>query len=401
MPVFADLPRLRLKRGEDRRLRQGHPWVFSNEIDTAATPLGALVPGARVAIVDHREQPVGWGYANPNTLICARLLGRGEPPADLQAFLRARLAAAATLRDRLGRARHGRLVFGESDELPGLVLDRFGDVVVGQIGTRGMESLREELTQAILDVFAPRTLWWKNDAGARDLEGLPHEQQVVGESLPAELEIVENGLTFHMPVEAAQKTGWFYDQSDNRAALKRYVPVGARALDVCSYAGAWAASLLAQGAASVACVDASQQALDTAAANLRGQGHLARCLKGDAFDVLKALDADGEHFDVVVVDPPAFVKRKRDLPQAEAAYRKLNQLAMKLLAPEGLLVSCSCSYHLPEAALPALLQAGARHLGRHVQILEFRGQAADHPVHPAVPETRYLKAVVARVTTPA
>lgn len=395
----AALPALRLRRGEDRRLRQGHPWVFSNEIDTKATPLGGVEPGALVQVVDHRQQIVGWGYANPNALICARLLGRGEAPSEPGPLLRERLAAAAALRERLGRSRHGRLVFGESDGLPGLVLDRFGDVIVGQIGTRGMEALRDELTQAIVDVHAPRTLWWKNDGGARDLEGLPHEQHVVG-PLPAMLEVRENGLEFEVPTEAVQKTGWFYDQSDNRAAVGRYVPPGARVLDVCSYAGAWAATLLAQGASAATCIDASQHALDTAAANLRRQGRDARCLRGDAFDVLKALDADGERFDVVVVDPPAFIKRKRDLPQGEAAYRKLNQLAMKLLAPEGLIVSCSCSYHLPEAALPALLQAGARHLDRQVQILEFRGQAADHPVHPAVPESRYLKAVVARVIGP-
>lgn len=398
MSLPAALPALRLGRGQDRRLRQGHPWVFSNEIDTRVTPLGAIEPGALVQIVDSRQQLVGWGYANPNALICVRLLGRGEP-VDLAALLRERLAAAMALRARLGRTRHGRLVFGESDGLPGLVLDRYGDVIVGQIGTRGMESLREELTRAILDVLAPRTLWWKNDGGARDLEGLPHEQQVIGE-LPARLEVHENGLAFEVPTEAAQKTGWFYDQSDNRAAIGRYLPPGVRALDVCSYAGAWAASVLAHGAASATCVDASQQALDMATDNLRRLGHTLRCLRGDAFDTLKALDADGERFDVVIVDPPAFIKRKRDLPQGEAAYRKLNQLAMKLLAPDGLLVSCSCSYHLPEAALPVLLQSAARHLDRHVQILEFRGQAADHPVHPAVPETRYLKAIVARVVAP-
>ncbi|RYG72327.1 class I SAM-dependent rRNA methyltransferase, partial [bacterium] len=308
MSVPEALPALRLRRGEDRRLRQGHPWVFSNEIDTRATPLSGVEAGRLVRVIDGREQVVGWGYANPNTLICARLLGRGEPPADLGPVLRSRLEAAMRLRERLGRSLHGRLVFGESDGLPGLVLDRYGDVFVGQIGTRGMEALREELTRAILDTFSPRTLWWKNDGGSRDLEGLPHERHVVGAELPERLEVRENGLDFEVPTDAAQKTGWFYDQSDNRAAVGRYVPPGARVLDVCSYAGAWAASLLAQGAATATCIDASQAALDTAAANLARHGRDARFLRGDAFDALKSLDAEGARFDVVVVDPPAFIK---------------------------------------------------------------------------------------------
>lgn len=393
----SDLPLLRLKRGEDRRLRGGHPWVFSNEVDTASTPLTALDPGALVAIADSRGQSVGWGYVNPHALICARLLGREAPPADLQAFLRQRLRSALALRERLGRARHGRLVFGESDGLPGLVVDRFGDVLVGQIATRGMEALRGALTEALLAEFAPGTLLWKNDGGARDLEGLPHEQHVIGPE-PVELEIEEGGLAFRVPLHGAQKTGWFYDQTDNRAALGRYLPSGARTLDVCSYAGGWGLSMLRHGATSAACIDSSQAALDAAARNAALNGLELRLIRGDAFEQLQMLDAAGERFDVVVVDPPAFIKRKRDLPQGEAAYRKLNQLAMKLLSDDGLLVSCSCSWHLPADALPPMLQAGARHLARNVQILEFRGQSADHPVHPAVPESRYLKAVIARVT---
>jgi 23S rRNA (cytosine1962-C5)-methyltransferase len=397
MSPESDLPVLRVRRGEDRRLRAGHPWVFSNEIDTRATPLMAAPVGGLVAVEDFRGQRIGWGHANPHALICVRLLGRGPGPEPMAELVRARLASALALRLRIGDARHARLVFGESDGLPGLVLDRFGDVIVGQIATLGMEALRETVESAVQDVLAPRTLVWKNDSSARDLEGLTHEQRCVGEPVD-QLTVREGDLTFTVPLGGAQKTGWFYDQTDNRAAVARYVPSGARVLDVCSYAGGWALSLLRAGAAEATCLDASQSALDAATANAAANGLSVRTLRGDAFEQLAALHEAGERFDVVIVDPPAFVKRRKDLPQAEAAYRKLNQLALRVMGEDALLVSCSCSYHLPAGSLIDLLQAAARHESRLVQVLEFRGQSADHPVHPAIPETRYLKAVFARVT---
>lgn len=397
MSSDSDLPILRLKRGEDRRLRAGHPWVFSNEIDTATTPLAGAPPGGLVGVEDSRGQRIGWGYANPHALICVRLLGRGDRPASLATLIGERLRSAIALRRRFGDARHTRLVFGESDGLPGLVLDRFGDVIVGQIATLGMETLRETIEDAVQAELAPRSLVWKNDSSARDLESLPHEQRCVGEAVDR-LTVVEGGLTYTVALAGAQKTGWFYDQADNRAAVSRYVPAGARVLDVCSYAGGWALSLLRAGAGEATCIDSSQSALDAASANAGANGLRVRALRGDAFDQLTALHAAGERFDVVVVDPPAFAKRRKDLPQGEAAYRKLNQLALRVLGDDALLVSCSCSYHLPPGSLPELLQAAARHESRWVQVLEFRGQSADHPVHPAVPESRYLKAVFARVT---
>ena len=199
-------------------------------------------------------------------------------------------------------------------------------------------------------------------------------------------------------MDGAQKTGWFYDQTANRARLARYVSPGARVLDVCSYAGAWAMTALAHGAASAMCVDSSQAALECAQANAQANGHALEVMHEDAFDALKSLAQRGERFDVVILDPPAFIKRKKDIPQGQAAYRKLNQLALGVLAAEGLLVSCSCSYHLSQEDLAAAIQAAARHAGRFVQMLELAGQSPDHPVHPAIPETRYLKAFFCRVT---
>jgi 23S rRNA (cytosine1962-C5)-methyltransferase len=243
---------------------------------------------------------------------------------------------------------------------------------------------------------------WKNDSGARDLEGL---ESVVGVShgsewlaAPEEVAIREQGCDFVAPLAQGQKTGWFYDQAANRERLRRYLPPGARVLDVCSYVGAWAVTALKAGAGSATCVDSSATALAYVERNARANGTAVECIRDDAFDALKALQEKGERYDVVILDPPAFAKRKKDAPQAQAAYRKLNQLALPLIERDGLLVSCSCSYHLGADELAASIQAAARHSSRFVQVLEQGGQSPDHPVHPAIPETRYLKSFFCRVT---
>jgi 23S rRNA (cytosine1962-C5)-methyltransferase len=247
-------------------------------------------------------------------------------------------------------------------------------------------------------VAEPATLYWKNDSNARDLEHLEKESGAAFGTVPEALAVQESGLTFAVPLVAGQKTGWFFDQTANRTRLKRYVSSGARVLDVCSYAGGWAVAALSYGAGSALCVDSSATALDSARANAARNGFSLEVLCEDAFDALKLLAAQGERFDVVVLDPPAFIKRKKDIAQGQAAYRKLNQLALGVLADEGVLVSCSCSYHLAPEELVNAIQAAARHGGRFVQLLEAGGQSPDHPVHPAIPETRYLKAFFCRVT---
>jgi 23S rRNA (cytosine1962-C5)-methyltransferase len=391
---------LALRRGEERRLAAGHLWVFSNEIDTERTPLSAFAPGEIVELRTQRDAFVGFAYVNPHALICARILSHDAAHPVDRALIAQRLRAALALRQRLGNASYCRWVFGESDMLPGLVLDRYGEVVVGQIATAGMEALKEEIAAAVREVVNPAGLFWKNDSGARELEQLPQETQLAFGSVPDELTVVEAGLTFAAPLAHGQKTGWFYDQAANRVRLRRYLPPRARVLDVCSYVGAWAVTALHAGAGSARCIDASQAALEYAAANAARNGASLETLKGDAFDALKALGEEGARFDVVILDPPAFIKRKRDIPQGQAAYRKLNQLALALLADEGILVSCSCSYHLAAEDLVNAIQGAARHAGRFVQILEAGGQSPDHPVHPAIPETRYLKAFFCRVTRP-
>jgi 23S rRNA (cytosine1962-C5)-methyltransferase len=397
-PVEERARVLRLKRGEDRRLLAGHLWVFSNEIDTERTPLAAFAPGEIAQLRSHRDAFLGYAYVNPHALICARILSRDAAQPVSVELIERRLGAALALRESFGDARYSRWVFGESDLLPGLVLDRYGELVVGQIATAGMEALRESIEAAVRGTVSPRALIWKNDSAARDLEELPHLVQAAFGDLPREVEVVEGGLSFAAPLADGQKTGWFYDQSANRARLKRYVAAGARVLDVCSYVGAWAITALQHGAARACCVDSSPTALAYADSNARRNGTCIEPLRSDAFDALKALSAQGERFDLVVLDPPAFIKRKKDIPQGQAAYRKLNQLALELLTEGGLLVSCSCSYHLAPEELLAAIQAAARHSGRFVQLLEHAGQSPDHPLHPAIPETRYLKAFFCRAT---
>lgn len=390
------LPELRLKPREDRRLTAGHLWVFSNEVDTARTPLVGFEPGASCRVLSDRDRFLGYAYVNPHSLICARIVGRDPDHPPGRSLIVHRLQVALSLRRRLFPEPFYRLVYGESDGLPGLVLDRFDEIVIGQIATAGMETLKDDITAAVRKVIDPRALVWKNDSTVRELEGLESYVETAFGSVPPELEVVENGIRFHVPHAGGQKTGWYYDQALNRQIFLKYVP-GARVLDVFSYVGAWGLAASKAGAAEVTCVDSSAPALAALGASAAANGLQVETIRADAFEALGSLREEKRRFDVVVLDPPAFIKRRKDVPKGEAAYRRLNQLAMQLMDRDAMLVSCSCSYHLAPEALVGAIQKAARHLGRFVQIVETGGQSPDHPVHPAIPETRYLKAFFCRV----
>jgi len=392
----AGLPPLCLKPHEERRLQGGHLWVFSNEVDVAATPLTAFEPGQTVQLRSSRGSFLGYAYVNPGTLIAARILGRDPVHPPGKPLLVHRMKVALALREKLHAAPFYRLVYGESDLLPGLVIDRYGDTCVVQVGTAGMERMRDMVLQALEQVVGPRAVLWKNDSPARQLEGLPLYIEAARGDVPESIEIEEGGVRFRIPLGAGQKTGWFFDQTANRAAAAR-LAAGARVLDVFSYAGSFGLQAVRAGAREVLCVDTSAAAVEAVAANAASNGLEVSTRRGDAFEVMESLAAAGERFELVVVDPPAFIKRRKDHARGLAAYRKLNQLAVRLVARDGVLVTCSCSYHLAEAELADAVQRAARRAGRLAQVLEFRGQAPDHPVHPAIPETRYLKALVCRV----
>lgn len=393
-----DIEPLILRKREERRLRAGHRWVFSNEVDTARTPLTAFEPGQPVRIQAADGKVLGLGYVNPASLICARLVTRNtRHPLDRSLIVH-RLNVALALRQRLYPEPYYRLVHGDADGLPGLVVDRFGDVLVAQLNTAGMDRLREEVLAALDKVLKPRAIVLRNDSGARRLEGLEQVVEAGLGEIPEQVQLVENGVPFTVPLLDSQKTGWFFDHRENRARMSRYVK-GARVLDVFSYLGGWGIQAAAAGAEQVTCIEASAAAAEGIGRNAQGAGvadHVS-VMRGDAFELLKGLREEKARFDVVILDPPAFIKRKKDVKSGLEAYRRLNRMAMQLLGKDGILVSASCSYHLQRDVLVSLLGREARHLDRTLQILEQGHQGPDHPVDPAIPETDYLKCYIGRV----
>ncbi|WP_455229773.1 class I SAM-dependent rRNA methyltransferase [Geopseudomonas aromaticivorans] len=392
------LPSLRLKANAERRLRAGHLWVYSNEVDVAATPLSLFAAGDQAILEMSNGKPLGIVAISPQNLICARLISRDVKHMLDKSLLVHRINVALSLRERLFDKPFYRLVYGDSDLLPGLVVDRFGDYLVVQMASATMEHHKHHLIEALVQVVKPAGILLKNDSSARDAEGLSRYVDSAYGQVPEWVALEENGVKFEAPVQGGQKTGWFYDHRMNRARLAPYVK-GKRVLDLFSYIGGWGVQAAAFGASEVMCVDGSALALDGVERNaaLNGVADKLACVEGDVFEALKELKAAEERFDVIVADPPAFIKRKKDLKNGEAAYRRLNEAAMRLLNKDGILVSASCSMHLPEDDLQNILLQSARHLDRHIQLLERGGQGPDHPVHPAIHETRYIKSLTCRI----
>ncbi len=395
-----ELASLYLKKNEERRLRNGHLWVYSNEVDTVRSPLPDFQPGQQVRIIANDGKPLGNGYVNPHSLICARLVSRASDHLLDRSLLVHRLKVALSLRERLFDKPFYRLVYGESDSLPGLVVDRFGDVLVVQLNTAGMEAVKNEVLEALDKVLKPRAVLWRNDSSARGLEGLESVVEAALGEVPETVEIEENATRFEVPLLSGQKTGWFYDHRMNRQRVQQLAK-GMRVLDVFSYIGGWGIEAAVAGADKVVCIDSSARALDQVERNaaLNGVGECVESIQGDAFEALKALRAEREQFDMVIVDPPAFIKRKKDVKKGVEAYRRLNQAAMQLLGKDGILVSASCSFHLQRDTLRDLLQQSSRHLDRSLQIIGQGHQGPDHPVHPAIPETDYIKCLIGRVVS--
>lgn len=385
---------LKLRAHEDRRLRAGHLWAYSNELDSDAS-FRSIAAGSLCRVLDARGKPLGLGYVNPHTLLAVRLLSGNVDAVIDESWFARRIESALALRERLYTRPFYRLIHGESDGLPGLVVDRYGAVCVAQITTAGMEQLKAQVVAGLQRVLKPEAILFRNDSGMRELEGLPAYTEDIG-AVPTQVEIDEGGVRFAVPIKAGQKTGWFFDQRDNRERMARYVK-GRSLLDVFSYIGGWALRAAGQGAASVTALDSSQPALEAARANAALNAMSLETICADALDGLKALRGEGRRFDVIVVDPPALIKRKRDHEPGSEHYAALNRAAMQLLPADGILISCSCSHHLEAEQLQRLLLREARNGGRRLQILEQGGQGPDHPVHPAMAETRYLKAFYCRV----
>jgi 23S rRNA (cytosine1962-C5)-methyltransferase len=387
-----------LRKDQERRLLAGHCWIYSNEVDTQKTPLKGLSPGQPIEIFSDHERWLGHGYVNPHSLICARIVTRNRQQPLSPALWLARIHTALALRERLYQHPFYRLIFGESDGLPGLVVDRYDGLLAVQITTAGMERVRGEILAALEQVVRPHTIILRNDTAVRELEGLERTVETVLGTPDDRLTLIEQDLAFEIAPLTGQKTGWFFDQAENRRRLARY-GVGNRVLDVCSYVGAWGVRAAALGAEQVTCVDSAQSALEQVTANAARNQFAERLhpIQGDAFDVLRELREQGKRFDTVLLDPPAFIKRRKDEKEGNQAYQRLNRLGIELLEPGGLLVTSSCSFHMDRDTFLRAVQLAARRAGRSVQLLEIGQQGPDHPVHPAIAETAYLKTFFLRV----
>ena len=401
---IADFPTLSLKKNEERRLDAGHLWVYSNEIDNKKTPLKEFAAGSQVALFSNRGKFCGHAYVNPHSLICARVYSFRQGQALDRELLVRRITAALQLRESLFEFPAYRLVHGEGDLLPGLVVDRFDDVLVVQIGTLGMQMVEDQIIEALIESLAStgvavKGIHVRSTSAVRALEGLEPREQTVHGVVAETVRIKENGLEFDVPLKTGQKTGWFFDHRDNRQALQGYCQ-GKRVLDTYCYHGAWGINALAGGASEVVSVDSSQSACEGAIhnANLNGFDQSRYTVKhGDVEQTLAQLQANKERFDVIVLDPPAFIQRAKDKRKGSDKYRKINTLAARLLTENGVLVSASCSYHLSDSDLQRIVLQSARQTGRGLQVLARGHQGRDHPVHAAIPETEYLKAVFTRI----
>lgn len=391
---MSERPAIRFLQKHGARAKGGAPWVYSNEIvmDRATK---ALKPGSLVTIASDRGEPVAAAYFNPHSLIAARILSREAKATIDAAFFRERFARADALRRKLFKTPHYRLVHAEADECPGLVVDRFDDVLVAQSGTAGMDALGPHWLDALRAEFKPRAIVVKSNAPARAHEGLKDDVHVAHGTLDAGVFVEEAGVRHRIDPLTGQKTGWFYDQRDNRTFLVGLAK-GATLLDAYAYVGALAFGALKAGAKSAVLLDSSQAALDAASATAQANGldsraDLRRC---DVLEELDEMAPAGERFDVVSCDPPPFVRAKKDLESGARGYRKLARLAAPLVAPGGFLCLASCSHAITQDRFLHECAQGIAKAGRIARLIRASGAAADHPVHPLLPETAYLKSLV-------
>jgi 23S rRNA (cytosine1962-C5)-methyltransferase len=389
---------LTLKKNEDRRLRAGHLWIYSNEIDTAKTPLKGLIPGEEVKIFASDKTPLGMAYVNPHSLISARLFTRDVNERLDFAFLEKRIRSANDFRSAHFSKPYYRLIFGEGDGLPGLVVDRFNDVLSVQINTAGMDAKTNDIISALITVLPQTTaILLRNDTSAREQEGLARSITPAFGHPPETVLVEENETLFHIPLWKGQKTGWFYDHRLNRLRLKDYV-ANKRVLDVFSYLGAWGLQAARFGAKEVTCVDSSALAtlgIENNAA-LNNLTNNVRIVTEDALTALKQLADAKETFEVIILDPPAFVKKLKDKKAGLIAYQRINEAALKILTRDGILFSCSCSMHVNPDDFMQILRRASLHAKIPLQLLEQGTQSPDHPVHLAIPETSYLKMMILR-----
>lgn len=382
-----------LVKGKEKRVEYGHPWIYKSDIASVE----ASAPGEIVDIYSSNNQFLGRGFYNPKSQITLRILTYVHEPIDY-GFLYKRVQSAWEYRRKVADMNSCRVIFSESDFLPGLVVDKFSDILVLQTSALGIEMFKSELTDILWDVIKPRGIYERNDITVRELEGLQQQKGVLRGEFETNIEMSENGIRFLVDVAEGQKTGYFLDQKENRAALKPFVN-GAKVLDCFSHTGSFALHAGSYGAGSVLGLDISDHAVETATANaeLNRLESLCSFQKANVFDSLRDYYDTGESFDTIILDPPAFAKSRSSVRNAIRGYKEINLRAMKILNSGGFLVTCSCSHHIDPEMFEDILYNAGIDSRRKVRLIEYRSQAKDHPVLLAAPETEYLKCAILQI----
>ena len=385
------MTKITLRKTRETRVRSGHPWLYASEIER--------VEGESAAGVAEVHSAKGTFLAralyNPASQIALRILTTHDEPIDADFFAR-RVRTAWEYRQRFCDVNSCRAIYAEADFLPGLVVDKFGGVLVVQVLSLGMELWKRELTDILVEVIRPEGIYERNDVPVRRLEGMQETTGLLYGDVPDRVPMVENGIVYAVDVKHGQKTGFFLDQKENRAAIAPLCP-GARVIDMFCHNGSFALNAAKYGAREVTGVDISEEALAVARDNARANGLDANFEAHNCFDLLRALSDQGEKYDLVILDPPAFTKTRQMTERALRGYKEINLRGMKLVPDGGFLVSCSCSQHVDDAAFTAMLNEAARDAKKKLRMVEFRTQAKDHPILPASPETKYLKCAILQV----
>lgn len=383
------LPSIEIIPGYHKRFLSGYPWLYANEI-TQSQSTKDLAPGELVTVL-HQNKPVATGYFNRHSLISFRKLATEAANIDIN-FFKYQLQQSLTLRERFYSIPYYRLVYAEADGLPGLIIDRFDSVFVIQINTQGMEKLKNILIAALQELFSPTTLYFKNDSGVRTLESLPIcEPDIIGSPLPT-LTVIENNMTFEIDMTSSQKTGWFFDHRENRALIAKLSP-GKTIIDYFCYSGGFSLQAAKQNAKRVIGIDRSESALLNArrSAALNNLSNITEFYCQESFKDMDERLQQGQTFDIVVLDPPAFVKNKKDLAPGLKGYEKLLTKALPMVTPGGFLLIASCSYHVKETDLKVCLIRALLKTKRECRIVQTLSAGFDHPIHPMLEESNYLK----------
>lgn len=386
--------RVILKKGEHKKIVEGSPWIYENEIFKIE---GFFSPGDIVDVYDFSRSFIGRGYINPNSKIRVRILTRKEEEIDRE-FFKERILKAWEYRKKLGYLDSCRLVFAEADFIPGLIIDKFNDIFVIQTLALGIDRFKDLIVDILDELFQPKGIYERNDASVRELEGLPLIKGFLRGNFDTKIIIEENGLKVIVDVENGQKTGYFLDQRENRASLKGIVE-GAEVLDVFCYTGGFSLHALKYGAKEVVAVDSSSYALNLARENakLNGYENKIEFIEENAFDLLRRFHKEGRSFDVVILDPPAFAKSQKNLDSALRGYKEINLRAMKIIRDGGFLITCSCSQHVTRELFERVIEDASYDANRILRLIEFRYQAKDHPILISHPESLYLKCGIYQV----